>query len=80
MKNSAPQTRVIEQRLTEIGLQHEEQREDAVQRDRELDAGYVAALLALVEQPGGEHDEGRLDEFGGLDARRSRIAASAWRP
>ena len=38
-----------QQRLTEIGLQHEEQREDAVQRECKLDAGYVAALLALVE-------------------------------
>ena len=69
-----------EKRLAEIRLKHEQQREDRVKQDGELKARHVLPLLALVEQPGGEHDEGRLHEFGRLERERRRTEASAWRP
>ena len=69
-----------EERLAEVGLEHQHEGEDAVESERKLDARHVLPLLALVEQPGGQHHEGRLHELGRLDREESELAASAWRP
>ena len=67
MKNSAPQTSVTSSVWPKSGCMHQQHGEHGVERDGELDAGHVAALLRLVEQPGGEHDEGWLDELRRLE-------------
>ena len=62
-----------EQRLAEVRLEHEHEREDGVESDRKLDAGHVRALLALVEQPGGQHHESRLHELRRLDREEADL-------
>ena len=57
-----------EHRLPEIGLQ--DQRNDRRRQDEEREerARHVVAPRSFREGPGGEDDEGGLDEFGGLYA------------
>jgi len=56
--------------LTEIGLhdQRHDRRRQQQQRKETARAGAVVRAPAFRKSPGGENDEGRLDEFGGLHA------------
>ena len=46
-----------EQRLAEVGLENEQEREDRIEQDRELESRHVFALLTLIEEPGGENGQ-----------------------
>ena len=62
-----------QKRLAEIRLEDQQHGEDGIERHGELDAGNIATLLALVEQPGGQHDESGLDELRGLDGEEADL-------
>jgi hypothetical protein len=54
--------------LTEIRLQDERHDGGRQQQDRQYIRRHVAAACAFRKCPGRQHDEGGLDEFGGLNA------------
>ncbi|GFO81092.1 MAG: hypothetical protein A49_07190 [Methyloceanibacter sp.] len=73
MKNNAPPKEADQQRLPEVRLKDEEQREYGIEQDRQLEPRHVLPLLTFVEQPRREHDEGRLHELGRLQRERAEL-------
>ena len=67
-KNSAAPHDGDQHGLAEIGLQDQRHDGGRQQQERQERARHVALAGALGEGPGGEHDEGGLDELGGLQA------------
>ena len=62
-----------QKRLAEIRLEDQQHGEDGVERNGKLEAGNIATLLALVEEPRRQHDEGGLDELGRLDGKEAEL-------
>ena len=54
--------------LAEIGLQHQRRDGQRQKRERHDVARHVLPPRAFRKRPGGEDHEGRLHEFGRLDA------------